>query len=377
MSVKSYTVRNNCILCNKGVDTLLTEDKETPICYSLFSSIQNNIFIPYNIQYCSNCDILQTKYIGDLDKIYSVNHIDTYGAVKHNMHSFFANFISCNTNIRNTIEIGACHDYLSRLLLKNNNELQITIIDPSFIGDSTNLNIIKDYFENVSIEKINANTIIMSSVFEHFYNPIEILEIITNSSNIDYVYINHPNMEYAIQNDVHINLTVEHTFYINNNTIEKLFNKYGFRLGKQEYFENHTICYEFIRNNTLINIPEYPKLSLNYYNNYIRRINKRIEEINSIVSNKEYTYYLWPASMHTIPLFIHGLDYKSIKGFVDNSPNKIGKYFYGYNLECFSFNDIVNSPLTNIKTTCLLLGGAENYRKELLLTNFIGTVIII
>ena len=374
---KIYEIMNSCILCNTLVDTLLSEDKETPICYSLFDSVQNNIFIPYNIQYCKDCDILQTKYRGALDKIYSVNHIDNYGTVKHNMHSLFAKFISSNSKIRNTIEIGACHDYLSRLLLKINKELEVTIIDPSFIGDSSNINVINDYIENVSITSLNANTIIMSSVFEHFYNPTKILEILKKSNNIDFIYLNHPNMEYAMQNDIHINLTVEHTFYLNNSSVEMLFNKYGFILSKKEFFENHTICYEFIRSNIDINIPEEPKLSLSYYNNYISRINNRVLEINELLANKENTYYLWPASMHTIPLFIHGLDYKGIKGFVDNSSNKIGKYFYGYNLECFSFNDIVNNPITNVKNTCLLLGGAENYRKELLLDNFIGSVIII
>ena len=81
--------------------------------------------------------------------------------------------------------------------------------------------------------------------------------------------------------------------------------------------------------------------------------------------------------MHTIPLFIFGLDYLSIKGFVDNSPNKIGKYFYGYNLKCFDFNDIVTNPITNIENTCLLLGGAENYRRELILKEFKGKIVII
>jgi len=372
-----FSVRNTCMLCNKLVNTLLDNDKETPICYSLFDSPQNNIIIPYNVQHCPECDILQTKYLGDLDRIYSVNHIDTFGTVKHNMHTFFANFITSNQNLRNSIEIGACHDYLSRILLSSNPGNKITIIDPSFIGNPTGLNIIKDFFENVNINSINANTIIMSSVFEHFYKPNDILEILKNSTNIEYIYLNHPNMEYAIQNDLHINLTIEHTFYLNNNTIDILFNKYGFILGKKEYFENHTICYEFIRCNTGINILSTPPSSYIYYKNYIERINIRVQQINTIISNKEYTYYLWPASMHTIPLFIFGLDYRCIKGFIDNSPNKIGKYFYGYDLECFSFNEITTSPLTNIKNSCLLLGGAENYRKELILNEFNGLVIII
>ena len=374
---KFFEVRNTCILCSKSVDIMFDKDFQTPICYSLFESLQNNIFIPYNIQHCLNCDILQTKYLGDLNKIYSVNHIDAFGIVKENMHAFFAKFILSNDDITNTIEIGACHDYLSRILLKFNEENKITIIDPSFIGNSDGIHIIKDYIENIKVDLIDANTIIMSSVFEHFYKPTDILELLQKSKNIKYIYLNHPNMEYAIQNDIHINLTVEHTFYLNNDSVDTIFNNYGFILGRKEYFDNHTICYEFIRLNKVNNIVSLPKKTMINYKNYIERIYTRIKEINKIVSNKENTYYLWPASMHTIPLFIFGLNYKSIKGFIDNSPNKIGKYFYGYDLQCFSFNDIVNNPLTNIETTCLLLGGAENYRRELKLEKFKGSIVII
>ena len=53
----------------------------------------------------------------------------------------------------------------------------------------------------------------------------------------------------------------------------------------------------------------------------------------------------------------------------DNSPNKIGKYFYGYNILCQSFDKVIQS---SNEDTYILLGGAENYRKELNLTNFKG-----
>ena len=44
------------------------------------------------------------------------------------------------------------------------------------------------YFENIELNSIDSNTLIMSDVFEHFYNPIEILTKIQQSDNIKYIY---------------------------------------------------------------------------------------------------------------------------------------------------------------------------------------------
>jgi hypothetical protein len=367
-----YTTRTKCIFCSSTNITQLYEvDKETPICYSLFKNPSTGLFLPYNLQYCKACDTCQTKYLGDIQRVYALNHIDNFGIVKHSMHNFFADFIVRNKNITNVIEVGACHDYLSRLLIQKSPSMNITIIDPSFTGNTEGLTILSDFVENVKLADINANTLIMSSVFEHFYSPLEILTLLKQSPSITNIYINHPNMEYAIQNDVHINLTTEHTFYCKNDDIERLFNLYGFKLHRKEYFENHTICFEFIRShNIVINPLSHNNQSLRDIESYIARIQSRVYQINSFMEqNKNKTFYLWPASMHTVPLFIYGLHYTNIRGFIDNSPNKIGKFFYGYNLECFSFKDIVD---TSTENTCILLGGAENYKRELELSHFKG-----
>ena len=70
--------------------------------------------------------------------------------------------------------------------------------------------------------------------------------------------------------------------------------------------------------------------------------------------------------MHLVPLFINGVSTSNIKGLLDNSPNKIGKLFYGYNLTCYNFKTVVDSSDTN---TSIFLGGSPNYRKELMLNN--------
>jgi fructose/tagatose bisphosphate aldolase len=370
-----YTVRKSCIMCNELLHKeVLQTDCETPICYSFFETIQPSYFIPYNIYICDTCNTVQNKYLCDLSLLYKVNHIDNFGQVKHNMHTFFANFIVSNKDITGTIEIGACHDYLSRLILSSSEIKNITIIDPSFGGDTRDLNIIDKYFEECDILTINANTIIMSSVFEHFYWPLDILKKLQASENIKYIYINHPNLDFAIENNVHINLTAEHTFYINNQCMTHIFSNFGFEQTNIKYFDSHTICYEFTRNNTTL-IPMKLKNDINNFNKYIEDIRSTVDKLNNIVCDNEGSkFYMWPASMHLVPLFINGFNYNKLSALLDNSPNKIGKYFYGYNLICKSFKDIIEISDEN---TFIFLGGADNYRMELNLSTFKGTIVYI
>jgi hypothetical protein len=63
---------------------------------------------------------------------------------------------------------------------------------------------------------------------------------------------------------------------------------------------------------------------------------------------------------------VYVIDYKKLSGVLDNSPNKIGKYIYGYNLLCSSLNELLKSTE---KYICVFISGAGNYIKELDLTN--------
>ena len=65
--------------------------------------------------------------------------------------------------------------------------------------------------------------------------------------------------------------------------------------------------------------------------------------------------------MHTNYLFALGLDKSKIYGILDNAPHKIGKYLYGTDLKCLSFNDIIE---TTEDIVIILNGGC--YNKEIL-----------
>jgi len=139
-----------------------------------------------------------------------------------------------------------------------------------------------------------------------------------------------------------------------------------------EYFENHTVCYEFKRNNNLIPILSF-KNNIDNYKVYCNGIQNIVNNLNNTMNeNPNYTFYMWPASMHLIPLFINGFHYDKLSALLDNSPNKIGKIFYGYNIICKNFKEIIQQAND---TTIIFLGGAENYKKELDVSNFKGEII--
>jgi hypothetical protein len=365
-----YQIRKKCIFCDNNDFELLFHDTKykTTLSLGMYSEKQKSYFMPYNVQICKKCYSYQNKYIGNLSIIYNNNHIDNYGTTKNKKHILFGNFINENENIDGIVEVGSCNGILANHIMENN-KTKYTIIEPSFTGDRTNINIIPDFLENIDIDRLNTNSIIMSDVFEHFYNPNDILNKIKKAENIKYIYLNHPDFDYSIKNNLLINLFCEHTFLIEHQFLFTLFENYGFKLKRRYDFDNHSLFLEFerihnndITNKTLINNCLYHDGKI-YFDNILKIVNN----INNFMNdNPNLKIYIWPSSVHSQTLFTLGLNYTKIEGILDNSPNKIGKYLYGYELLCSSFYDIMN--IDDINNSIILSNGGS-YTKELNITN--------
>jgi hypothetical protein len=375
-----YTERKACIFCDsKNVSELLDNNSYVSTMSLALTSISPaKYYMPYNILQCNECNALQTKYVGDLSIVYGKNHLDNYGTVKNNKHTQFAKFITQNTDIANIVEIGACSNALSDIVLELIN-IEYNIIDPDFTGNSENVNIIPNFVENVDLCSINANTIIMSDVFEHLYNPVEILKKLRASSNITYLYLNHPDFDYYIKNYIELCLNFEHTFVIEHEYLFKLFKQYGFSLSRRYNNIEYSLFLEFKRDDSICDLlPNYNidnmeivPHTLKYIHNSINIVEKINKYINHS-SNK--SYYIWPASIHTVQLFTYGLNFNIISGILDNSPNKIGKYLTTYGLKCSSLNEILQTSDNN---TVIFITNAGPYLKEINFLNTNATIVFI
>jgi hypothetical protein len=361
-----FTTRANCIICNlKDFDTYFQNDVTTSLSLNMFDDInKNSIFVPYNILSCKNCKTVQLKYIGDIETIYQKNHVDHYGLIKTNMHSKFSEFILSNPTTGGIIEVGACTDELAKNILSEIST-KYTVIDANFQNiHGSNIIIKNTFFESCDISSLDDNTLIMSHVFEHFYNPIEILKKIQDNENIKYLYVNHPNLEYYCKQNVHNILNIEHSFYIENDFLIKLFKRYGFESKRIVSYETHSIFIEFHRCESMDNhIKLINNESIIDSHSYFSNIAKSVSMLETILSNDEYKYYIWPASAHSIALFTGGLTYSKFSGILDNSPNKIGKILYGFNLKCYSFRETLNIKSDKI---CIILSNAGAYCDEII-----------
>ena len=355
-----YKIRNNCIFCdNELLNLYFDKDLRIPLCCYSTKKIEDSKYIPYNVYTCSHCNTLQTKYLGNLNEIYKINHADSTGTIMKGLHNKVKEILITQKNIilNNIVEIGAAKGLLSDIILDNNIVSKYYIIEPNYFGTNRdNKYIINKYFENTNSQDYeDCNTILMSHVFEHFYNPMKILSLIEKNKNIDNVILVWPDLEHYKDNNIYHILNTEHTYYIDNNFIIDLFNNISFKLIDRYNYLGHSVIFVFKQYNNLIKkkIKNTNYDFLKYFNQIIEQ-KKYIEEI--IKKNKnDKKICLWPASVHNQFLLMFLNDIK-IDYFLDNSPNKINNYLYGYNIKILDFEKIKN----NNEYIILLNGGLFN-----------------
>lgn len=362
--MKAYRIRERCLFCKESAfTTLLNKDYSIPIgCFSVNDSNYEYTFIPYNLYNCSNCFTVQTKYEGDLSLIYSESFAGLFGTTRGKMNVEFSKFILSNNVIKSVLEVGAGNGDIADILLEKSG-LDYTIIDPSYWGNTTNRRIIKNFIENIDTISLNSDTLVMSHVFEHFYDPMAILTKVSQMPNLTHIYINHPNLESFIKNGNYHVLNPEHIFYAETSFIEEIFLLFGFKRKRSYNYIDFAIFLEFERiqiENNSISFPKNIK-TVESTQMFFSKLLINIKTINDILDKTTLPVHIWPSSMHTNFVIAMGLNKEKINFVLDNSPHKIGKYLYGYNLYCKSLKEITESENKKI---IILAGGL--YNKEVI-----------
>ena len=361
-----YKIRKQCVACSSSnLSCFFPKDYTASLSLGFNKSPEIPIFMPFNVLVCKECNASQTKYLGNLSIIYSKNHADNYGTLKVEMQDLFASFVGNNKEIRGILEFGACNNFLSSRIL-NKHKTEYYIVEPDYTGDPTGLHIIKEYAENVDVQSLPVNSIVMSHLFEHLYEPMKVLESFSKCTNIEYIYLNHPDFEHNVRNNTYVVLNSEHTYYIEHSVLLAYFEKFGFYLQKRENYDNHSLFLEFKRGepkpmdiSRFVNTHVQSDLNLFFGN-----MKQIVDSLHRIIEqNPSKKYYMWPASAHSISLFACGFNTNLLTSLLDNSPNKIGKYLHSYNLYCESFQEIVEKGNSD---TCIIIGGAGQYIKDIM-----------
>ena len=372
-----FTERKICIICKSSLlDDLFNINYTFPIGNFVVDSPEHKChFIPYNIQICRICKTVQTKYLGDLKLIYENNFAGSFGTIRNTLNDKFANFVLENKDINGIIEVGAGNGSLSESILDKHYFIY-NIIDPSYSGTKINRIVHDCYFENFQ-KHTNINTIIMSQVFEHFYDPISIIEKIKSLSTVKYIYISWPNLESFIKNGVYHVLNPEHIYYVENQFLIDLFKYFNYTLRRVYYHTTHSVFFEFIKESILLENQIFPenKNTVNDTKFFFNRVLNKIEETNTLISKTSDPIYIWPCSMHTLFCISLGLKSNRILNVLDNSSFKIGRYLYGYKHKCIEFTKTTSIPDNKI---VVVTGGCYNSEiMEELSRNSSNTVIIL
>ena len=360
-----YSSRDHCIICkSRNVTNMFEVDTQVPISLRVYDKPSTDVhFVPYNVMKCDTCFTYQTKYIGDLELIYSKNHVDSFGSVKNEMHVRFAEFVARSDRITGILEVGASTDALAtELRQRMSAQTPYCVVDPDFRGDRKSIKVYDDFIENINFDDVEGNTIVMSNVFEHMYSPVDVLAALHCHPRNRYIFMNHPNLGHCCVNDIYQILNIEHTFYIENDFVIKMFNNAGYTCVERKDYETHSIFFKFERTDAPVHLQITNLSSDKDVSKYFERMHDKVTVINALLKDTSKKVYMWPASVHTTSMFATGLEYTKLAGLLDNSPSKIGKFFYGYNLECFSLNDRVRDGDEN---TVIILGGSDCYLKEL------------
>ena len=371
-----YELREECVACRGSQFISYFENNYTTSLSLGFSDTPSEeVYMPFNVLVCDTCKAVQTKYLGNLSIIYSKNHAVNTGSLKTEMKRLFSDFIAEKNDSNGIMEVGASDESLSTCILEKI-KTSYCIVEPSFTGNPDGIMLINEYIENVDIASCPVNTIIMSHIFEHLYYPMKTLEKISNAKNIEYIYLNHPDFEYYVKENVYVVLNSEHVYYIEHDVLISYFEKYGFLLEKRYNYDNHSIflCFKRFTETRLFDetrlINKKAVGDICYFFSSMKKVVATLHKI--IKENPTKNYYMWPASAHSISLFACGFDTSLLTGLLDNSPTKIGKYLHSYNLYCSSFKEIIEKKDPN---TCILIGGAGSYSKDIILENPVITFI--
>lgn len=353
-------VRSSCIFCNHTkLINYFSQDMLVPQAMFLSDSICNASWMPYNVSVCQQCYTHQTKYLADINLLYSVTHIAPIGNIRKSMDDVFASMIHENSRINGILEIGGGQGTIADMVV---GRYEYTIIDPAYTGSQHNRTIIKGFAEDIDISGLDANTLVMSHVFEHLYSPMTMLEKVLHPG-IEYVYICHPDYDdYTEIMPLTYNiLHAEHTFFIDNAFLVGIIERFGFKKISEVKHSGYAVMYAFQRDAQLASNQSMlaNTKTIGNFARYVDDIQNKIRKIHDIIdTNVNIPVYIWPCSVHTLSLFYHGLDHTRIAGCLDNSTSKIGKIMYGYNVKCIA--------MSNAKEGIVVLNGGC-YNRDILI----------
>lgn len=305
-----------------------------------------------------------------LRKLYFKPHgSGTIGKTWKNHHSYFFKFLQ--RDLKNiVVEIGGGHNSVSESFnhIKSDKKFNLLSFDPNGKKNKKPGNkTIREFFSKKHVKKIKnqASLVIHSHLFEHIYDPNAFLKNIFDSLRQNGTHIfSVPNLKSMVKMGYTNALNFEHPYFLEENMIDYLLKKNGFKILKKKKYYKHSIFYKTIKQKIQNKELRYNKFKTNkkLFENFYKKTTLDVKKINSKIK-KLSKVYLFGAHIFSQMLIFNNLNLNPIKGILDNDKKKFNKYLYGTNLK------VLNPKiLKRIRNPVVILRAAQ-YNKEI--KNFI------
>lgn len=277
------------------------------------------------------CGSIQLTKLVPLEVLYKEQHVDGTGATWNKYYEDFAKFIK-DEKPKKVLEIGGGSGQLAQNVTKIKSEIKWTVIEPNPIIKETNqIKVISGFFNSSLKLEDSIDSVVLSQVLEHVYDPREFIINIANFLPVNgKVILAYPQLTSWLRNKYTNALNFEHTLLIDD-FLESLFVEQGFVLNKKDLYNDHSTFFIFEKKkkkklNTKIpnKYDEYKSL----YLNFVTYHKELVRELNSKIKNAKEPTYLFGAHIFATYLFSFGLDV-NLAGILDNSKLKQNRRFYG------------------------------------------------
>lgn len=360
--------RKECVVCSSKDFELLYTIENMPMYIGISKKeYDTDKFDEQSWFICKHCGCIQLLDLIDLHNLYSISHNPAIGKtwVLHN--AAFSDYILKYGDSK-ILEIGGGSLSIANIIATNPKIKKYKIYDVHCNKGGVISNMIEfnESFFNLEEDIVSIgtfNTIVLSHSFEHLYDPITHLkkfhDILPYGGRLIFSV---PNIENGIIDKFTNSLNFEHSFYIEEDNINYMIKKCGFKLIDITHFSKHNmfVVYEKTKEHLSIAIPNNYEKNEHIFFNFIEHHKKNIQYLNEQIElYKDYDKYLFGCHIFSQFLITMGLNVDNFKGILDDDTSKQNNRLYGTKLMTFPSEIISNSP----KSFIILQAGV--YSKEI------------
>ena len=340
-------IRINCVICNGNEFSENFKTKSTLMMVSDDRKMDENELFDLQFVACTHCGCVQLQKLYDPSVIYSQPLQCYNGPTLKTHYELFSTFILDHISDTNHIlEIGGSYGRLAKIISETKEigqdrieSYRIMEVVSEQYPPIPNIEYISGNCETFDYRSFPIDTMIMSHVFEHLYEPRTFLKKIRDA-NIQHIFLSNPDMENLAKTGDINNLNILHTYYIDTRYLTYLFNEYGYVLKNTSNYENNSVFYHFmldsrpdVRSIVPYKNPELPDYTLNFYRN-----------LQSSIHNIQIStpFFICPSGFYGkfVYNYLHENTRRFVLGFLDSDPMKIGKRLSGTPCQIYPKNTI-------------------------------------